>query len=96
MGHDISGYLKADAGHANEVARLHRAAWDDRARTIYEALDCQEHDCGCSGCGHERVFTPAEMITALARVPEGKQMDRERDFLRKCIATNGDVLIAFC
>lgn len=95
MGHDISGYLKADTEHGSEVAYLRRAAWDDLARTIYTALECAEHDCGCSGCGTERVFSPAELTAALERVPDGEDTEREREFLRKCIAEGGDIRIAF-
>jgi hypothetical protein len=46
MGHDVSAYLKADAGHNNEIAYLRRAAWDELAGTIYEALGCPECDGG--------------------------------------------------
>lgn len=96
MGHDVSGYLKADAGHNNEVAYLRRAAWDGLARTIYAALQCPELDCGCSGCGHERAFSRAELEAALARVPAGEDTEREREFLRKCLDAGPDgVRIAF-
>jgi hypothetical protein len=96
MGHDVSGYLKADAEHDNEVAYLRRAAWDGLARTIYAALQSPEMDCGCSGCGHEKQFSHAEIEAALARVPEGKDTEREREFLRKCLAAGaGGVRIAF-
>lgn len=97
MGHDISGYLKADREHKNEVAYLRRAAWDDLARTLYNALDCEELDCGCSGCGTERIFIRSELENALTRIPGGDDTEREREFLRRCIEAGAEdgVRIAF-
>ena len=96
MGHDISGYLRADSEHNNEIAYLRRGAFNPLNGTIYEALQCQEQNCGCSGCGDEREFTQEQLTAALARVPDGEDYEPEREFLRKCIAVNGSVRIAFC
>ena len=96
MGHDISGYLRADTEHNEEVAYLRRGAFDELKNTIYDALDCHEHNCGCSGCGTEREFSAEELAAALQRVPEGEDFEPERMFLRKCIeAGAGGVRIAF-
>ncbi len=95
MGHDISGYLRADSGHSKEIAYLRRGAFNPLKDTIYEALQCQEQNCGCSGWGGEREFTKEQLTAALARVPEGEDYDPEREFLRKCIAVDGGVCIAF-
>ena len=63
---------------------------------IYEALQCQEHNCGCSGCGTEREFTREQLEAGLARLPDGEDYEPERVFLRKCIdAGAGGVRIAF-
>ena len=57
MGHDISGYLKADTEQSNEIAYLRRGAGNPLARTIYAALSHPEFDAGCSGGGFEATFT---------------------------------------
>lgn len=95
MGRDISGYLRDDAEHNKEIAYLRRGAFDPRKGAIYEALECQENNCGCSDCGTEREFTREQLTAALARVPKGEGYEPEREFLRKCIAMDGDMRIAF-
>jgi hypothetical protein len=95
MGHDISGYLRADTGHSEEIAYLRRGAFNPLKGTIYEALQCEELNCGCSGCGNEQEFTQEQLTEALARVPEGEDYEPEREFLCKCLAVRGGVRIAF-
>lgn len=96
MGHDIRGYLRADTEHNNEVAYLRRGAFSEMKNTIYDALQCEEYNCGCSGCGGEREFSAEELAAALRRVPEGEDYEPERAFLRKCIDVgHGGVRIAF-
>lgn len=95
MGHDISGYLRADTEHSNEIAYLRRNAFNPLNGTIYKALQCEEHNCGWSGCGTEREFTHADLVAALQRIPPGDDFEPEREFLNKCIAVGGDVLITF-
>ena len=95
MGHDISGYLKADTDQSNEIAYLRRGASNPLARTIYAALQRPEFDVGVSGSGFGATFTNEYLRDALARLPEGEDVDAERKFLNDCIAANGDVTIKF-
>lgn len=95
MGHDISGYLRGDRGSSNEIAYLRRSAGNPLNGTIYKALQCPEHNCGCSGCGNESEFTHEQLTAALGRIPAGDEYEPERDFLRKCIATRDGIRIKF-
>ena len=95
MGHDISGYLKADTEQSNEIAYLRRGAGNPLARTIYAALRHPEFDAGVSGGGFEATFTNEYLRDALGRLPDGADVEPERKFLNDCIAANGDVTITF-
>jgi hypothetical protein len=96
MGHDISGYKQDDSSQENEIAYLRRAAWNPLARVIYEALNAEEHDCGCSGCGSQQAFSQKQLISALSKIPEGEETEPERKFLSDCIAAGGEIDVHFC
>ena len=85
MGHDICGFKSADKAQETEIAYLHRGAGNPLARSIYEALGAQEHDCGCSGCGSTAHFTVAQLREALTKIPTDEEHEPERQFLRDCI-----------
>lgn len=95
MGHDICGFANDNAPHdddgavRDEIAYLRRSAGNPLARSIYEALGAQEHDCGCSGCGGEVHFTEAQLRDALAKLPDGDDYEPERTFLGDCIEKGG-------
>jgi hypothetical protein len=88
MSHAIVAY----AGKPKEdviqesIARLDRGAFNPLARAIYRALDAQEFDNGCSGCGDEKYFSLPELESALLRLPASEELALERGFLRDCIA----------
>lgn len=95
MGHDITACKALTSERNDQVAYLRRAAWDELNGTIYAALQCEELSGGVSGGGSEAVFTHDELVRALGRIPAGEDTEREREFLRKCIAAGGDVRIEF-
>jgi len=64
-------------------------------RVIYQALEAQDCDCGCSGCGTQRTFTNDQLSEAKKRIPPGEETDRERKFLDDCIAVGGSVTVCF-
>jgi hypothetical protein len=95
LSHEITGYRASDTERTNDIAFLSRAAGNPLNSAIYDALDCPEHNCGVSGCGGEQEFTTDELRTALARLPTAPEYDKERDFLRQCIAVGENVTIGF-
>jgi hypothetical protein len=95
MGHDISGYKKADTNHSEKIAYLRRGAGNPLARVIYKALGAKECDCGCSGCGDEKTYTTEQLKAALSRLPSGEETENERIFLNDCIAAGEPVTVTF-
>lgn len=96
MGHDISGFKQDDISQEKEIAYLRRSAGNPLARVIYEALDAEEHDCGCSGCGTHKSFSTEQLKNALAKIPAGEETQPERKFLSDCIAAGGEINVCFC
>lgn len=101
MGHDITAYPKdtnTDLDNDDkEIAYLRRSAFNLLRHQIYEFLNCQEENCGCSGCGGERVFTQEELkkgMEILLTYPDD-HTGPEKEFLQKCIDHGDSVLICF-
>ncbi len=90
MGHDITAYRRADKELETEVAYLRRGAFNPLNRVIYEALNCQEANGGCSGYGVVLEFSRNQLMHALVQVKGGEEVGPEREFLRKCIGAGED------
>lgn len=93
MGHDISGYKKGE-----EIAYLRRSAFNDLNGTIYNALNCNNFNNGCSGNGEESEFTKEQLLTGLNYLGDKEEFEQERQFLKDCISKldeNDKVLIYF-
>jgi hypothetical protein len=88
MGHDISAYKGnvVDSGNGeHSIAYLQRGAFNSKARELYKALDAEDCDNGCSGCGEDRYFTEAQLKAALEKIPHGDDFKDEREFLQICV-----------
>lgn len=91
MGHDISAYKteynEERDDEREEIAYLRRGAFNPLKDQIYEALNAENHNCGCSGCGGEQKFTIDEIRAALDRLPAGDDAQPEREFLSDIVAS---------
>jgi len=104
MGHDIFARRgKPEVGREmqffaqEETAYLRRGAFNNLGREIYKALDATQYDAGCSGNGEDVYFTQQQIADSLKRLPQGEQLEPEREFLSDCLAAGGDgVTISFC
>lgn len=93
MGHDISGYK--NSAPDKEIAYLRRSAFSLFKNTIYEVLEADDCNCGCSGCGVDKTFTPSQLKLALSKLPKSEDLVPEREFLNNCINQDEDITIVF-
>jgi len=82
MGHDIFGFN--DKQRNKKISYLRYSAGQEQARYIYRALDAEEHDCGCSGCGETVFFTKQKLRHAIMKFSAEKH-EQEHQFLRDLI-----------
>lgn len=82
MGHDIYGQInKKDK---SSIAYLRRGAFNILNNEIYNALNAQEYNANCSGCGEGRAFTKKELLKADRYLDDG-DLEPEREFIADCL-----------
>ena len=96
MGHDIFGFKTKRS--RTQVAYLRRSAWNSLGRKIYEALEAEKFDGGCSGIGDKETFTKAQLLEALDYLRDDEDLEPERDFINDCLANlnaKNEIVILF-
>lgn len=65
MGHDITGYRKADS---KELSYIRIGAWNRyKAFLLYDSLSSPNQNCGVSGCGGSIDYSPLQIAQAIAK-----------------------------
>jgi hypothetical protein len=100
MGHDTFAWRDqrhADADHRSdpEIAYLRRSMGCADNDLIYRALGDKAlpHYAGVSGDGTQVTFTKAELKTALTKAHTLGADDDQLEFLRTCLAHDGDTVV---
>ena len=99
MGHDIFGILNED-----EVAYLRRSAGNELNTVIYNVLEKEECNAGCSGNGDSCQVTKEELSQALAKLAllaVDLKISKEIKFIADCLealedSDQDELTIAFC
>lgn len=73
-----------------EIGYLRYNAFNQSARSIYDALNAEDCDCGCSGCGEGRHFTREELVAAVKSLPPDDNLRASVTFLWDCINKGGE------
>ena len=90
MGHDIFAFKNQDKDGV--IAHYRASIWCETRHTLYDLLECQDLNCGVSGCGESREF-PLEKVKAAAKKAAEMEYWRELEFLVTILnRTDGEVV----
>jgi len=89
MSHRITAFQEL------EITNFNPDPYSKQENTIYEILNAQNHNGGCSGRGTTQYFNQDELMDALNKLPSGDEYETERNFLKECIKHGEGLYIRF-